>query len=74
MSNFDNRDKGVLFPNDKGGNDKRPDFKGKLNFNGVDMEIAGWKRKDRNGNPFISLSAKEPYVKPQDDIRDNWDD
>lgn len=74
MSNYDDTNRGILFPNDRKQNDKHPDYRGKLNYNGVDMELAGWKKKDRNGNTFISLSAKEPYQRPapQDDIRDDF--
>ncbi len=31
MSNYDNTNSGVLFKNDKKGNEKAPDYKGKVN-------------------------------------------
>jgi uncharacterized protein (DUF736 family) len=69
MSDFDNTNRGVLFPNDRKQSDKHPDFKGKGNFGGVDFEVAAWRKKGRNGTTFISLSFKEPYVKPEREER-----
>lgn len=62
MADFDNTNRGVLFPNDKGDNDKRPDEKGKLNVEGVEYEVAVWKKTDRNGKPFKSMSVKRKEV------------
>ena len=33
----------VLFPNDKEGNDSRPDFRGEGLYNGVSFEVSVWK-------------------------------
>ena len=62
MSNYDNTNKGVLFTNDQKGNDKAPNYKGKLNVNGKEYEIAGWVRQGKNGS-FLSLSLSEPFQK-----------
>lgn len=48
---------GTLFQNDKGDNDKRPDYRGELNVDGVLFEIAGWKKQGSKGT-FLSLSVK----------------
>ena len=48
---------GTLFQNDKGDNDKRPDYRGELNVDGVLFEIAGWKKHGSKGT-FLSLSVK----------------
>lgn len=75
MPDFDNSNRGALFTNKRKEKDSHPDFTGKGNYAGTDFEVSGWKKKDRSGNTYISLSFKEPYRKPvQDDIRDNWDD
>lgn len=60
MSEFVHKDNsGSLFRNDKGGNDKRPDYRGDLNIGGVLYEIAGWIKEGINGKPkFMSLSVK----------------
>lgn len=39
---FDNTNRGVLFPNDKGDNEARPDYTGKINVDGVDKRLAAW--------------------------------
>lgn len=62
MSNYDNTNSGVLFKNDKKGNEKAPDYKGKVNHAGKDLEIAGWIREGKNGK-FISIKLSEPMKK-----------
>jgi hypothetical protein len=32
----------------------------------VKVQIAGWLKKDKNGNPYLSLSISPPYEKPQE--------
>lgn len=39
---YDNSNRGVLFPNDKEGNESRPDYTGKINVDGVDKRLAAW--------------------------------
>ena len=53
---------GVLFTNDQKGNDKAPAYKGKVNVNGKEMEIAAWVKEGKNGK-YLSLSFKEPFIK-----------
>jgi hypothetical protein len=62
MSNYDNTNSGVLFKNDKKGNEKAPDYKGKVNVNGKDLEIAGWIREGKTGQ-FLSIKVSEPRAK-----------
>lgn len=62
MSNYDNTNSGVLFKNDKKGNDKAPDYKGKVNIDGKEKEIAGWIREGKSGK-FISIKVSEPRQK-----------
>jgi len=50
---------GVMFDNDKNGNDAAPDFSGPM---GDKLRIAGWKRM-KDGAPFISMSVSEKQVK-----------
>jgi uncharacterized protein (DUF736 family) len=68
MSNYDNTNSGVLFKNDKKGNDKAPDYKGKVNVNGKELEIAGWVREGKSGK-FISLKVSE--TRQKDNVFDN---
>lgn len=47
-----------LFPNDKQGNEKRPDYKGTVLIGGTEYEVAMWKRTSSKGNEFLSGTAK----------------
>lgn len=49
---------GILFKNDKEGNDQRPDYKGNITFNNVEFELAGWIRQGKKGN-FMTLKVSE---------------
>lgn len=60
---YDNNNRGVLFRTDKQGNDKRPDYNGSLNVNGVDYELSGWMKVSKKGNKFMSLTIREPFKK-----------
>ena len=56
--NYDNTNRGVLFPNDKKGNEKRPDFTGDLNVGGVEYKLSAWKKASKAGNNFLSISVQ----------------
>lgn len=49
---------GVLFNNDKNGNDKAPDYSGPLDGLHQDWRIAGW-RGEKDGRKFMSLKVSE---------------
>jgi hypothetical protein len=54
--NYDPNMRGVLFKNDKTGNEKRPDYRGSCVINNVDMNVSGWIMKSRKtGDKFMSL-------------------
>lgn len=57
MSQYDNNLTGVLFVNDKSGNDKRPDWKGSAEIDGVHFWVSGWARESARG-PLISLKLE----------------
>lgn len=59
MAYEDRDNSGVLFKNDKGGNDRRPDYRGKAMVNGRKVEISAW-IKEGNKGKFMSLSFSEP--------------
>lgn len=57
----------TLFKNDKGDNDRRPDYRGEgKDEAGNDIEVAGWIRKSDKGS-FLSctMKAKQAAQKPQ---------
>jgi uncharacterized protein (DUF736 family) len=62
MSNYDNTNSGVLFTNDQKGNEKAPNYKGKLNVEGKEYDLAAWVREGKNGK-FLSVKVSEPYKK-----------
>jgi len=59
---------GVLFKNTNKKADNHPDYKGKVNANGKEMDIAAWVKQGKNGS-FMSLSFSEPYVAPTEERR-----
>ena len=87
--NYDPNMRGVLFKNDKTGNDRRPDYRGSCVINNVDMNVSGWiQTSKKTGDKFMSLKfepkgegklsrvgepQRQPTKKPQLN-EDNWDD
>ena len=69
---------GVLFTNDSKKAENHPDFRGSVDIDRnllidllkkhqegpIKVSIAAWKKVAQSGNPFLSLSASEPYEKP----------
>lgn len=47
---------GALFKNDKRSNENAPNAKGTAKIDGVEYYVAAWTKKDKNGNPWQSLS------------------
>lgn len=50
---------GSLFKNEKG-NDRQPDYRGRIMIGGTVYEIAAWERTSRNGASYLSLQAQLP--------------
>lgn len=50
-----------LFENDKKGNDKAPDWRGKGLIDGKEVRIAIWKRKSASGIEYLSGTIDEPF-------------
>lgn len=50
---------GALFKNGKREKDTQPNAKGECRIGGVLYEVSAWTKKDKNGNPWQSLSFKE---------------
>ena len=49
---------GAMFPNTKT-TEKSPDLRGSVKVGGIDYEVAGWKRKSKNGLAYISLALQK---------------
>jgi len=56
---------GAIFKNDKKTAETQPDYKGKVNVNGADMEVALWLKESKSGTKYFSATFQEPYVKPE---------
>lgn len=53
---YDPNMRGVLFKNDKNGNDRRPDYRGSCVINNVDINVSGWiQASKKTGDKFMSL-------------------
>lgn len=63
MADFEQRDlSGVLFKNDKKGNEKAPDYTGDCLIAGSKLRISAWIKEGAKGK-FMSLAFSEPFVK-----------
>jgi len=57
---YDNTNRGVLFINDfKRENKKSPDMTGTINVDGVEKNIAAWKKVTQKGKPMLSIAVSE---------------
>lgn len=57
---YDSSNSGALFKNDKGDNDKRPDYKGNLNVDGVKYKVSSWIQTAKgSGDKFMSLKVEK---------------
>lgn len=66
---------GAIFKNTNKKADNHPDYKGKVNVNGKEMEVALWVKQGKAGS-FFSASFSEPYVQQEErrPIGDSIDD
>lgn len=74
---YDNTNRGALFKNTSKEQDNHPDYKGQINVEGTDYWISAWRKKNKNGKPYMSLAVKTkdaaaPKAKPKS--RDDDDD
>jgi uncharacterized protein (DUF736 family) len=54
---------GAIFKNDNKKAENHPDYKGKVNVNGKEMEVALWMKTSAKGVNYFSASFSEPFVK-----------
>ena len=59
---------GAIFKNTNKKADNHPDYKGKVNVNGKEMEVALWVKQGKAGS-YFSASFSEPYVAPTEERR-----
>lgn len=75
---YDSNLTGVLFKNDKGDNEKRPDYKGSAEIEGVQYWVSAWIRDGAKGK-FMSMKyeRKEQQSAPkpeQQQAKPSFDD
>ena len=67
---YDNTNSGVLFKNESD-NEKAPAYKGKINVEGKEYELAAWIRESKSGNgKFMSLKVQEPRQRKPEPAKD----
>lgn len=60
---YDNTNTGAIFKNDKK-SDNAPDYKGTINIDGVDKDIALWIKTSKDGSKqYFSAKISEPFKK-----------
>jgi uncharacterized protein (DUF736 family) len=55
---------GKIFKNDKKTADNQPDYRGKINVEGKELEISLWVKTAQSGVKYMSAAIKEPWVAP----------
>lgn len=55
---------GTIFKNDKKTADNQPDYRGKINVEGKELEISLWVKTAQSGVKYMSAAIKEPWVAP----------
>ena len=74
---FDDTNRFVLFKNDRKEKETDRDYSGSANFEGVDVWLSAWKKKDKNGNPYLSGSIQRKVdkpAKPTTTVKEDMDD
>jgi uncharacterized protein (DUF736 family) len=62
---------GAIFKNEKKA-DTHPDYKGTINVDGVDKEIALWVKQSAKGTTYFSVKISEPYKKAEEPTQGKW--
>jgi len=70
--NYDNTNRGQIWPNDKKEKDTHPDFKGSINVEGKEYWVSAWKRKP-DANPkapslSFSIQSKDEAFSKADNV------
>jgi hypothetical protein len=81
MADYDNKNRGALFKNNRKTKDTHPNLTGKIDIDGVEYWLSGWTKESRGGDKYISLSLGDRVDVPsgtavtgkKDDI-ENFDD
>jgi len=75
MPDYDNTNKGVLFPNQyKEEGDSKPDYLGNVNVNGEEWSLAAWANTSKKGKEYLGVRVSEPRVKENGTEQNNSKD
>lgn len=56
---YDDTNRGVLFQNDKGDNENRPDYTGSINVDGTKKRLAAWIKNSAKVGDYLSISVSD---------------
>ena len=65
---YNNENRGVLFQNDKKGNDKSPDMQGNINVDSGEYQLSAWTKVSKAGKRYLSLSIQPKSKVQQNDL------
>jgi len=75
MAEYDNKNRFVLFKNDKQGNENRPDLTGTITMeDGTEMRMSAWLRESSKGTKFYSGQIQAAEAKKPETVTDSIDD
>jgi hypothetical protein len=68
MTQYDDTNRGKIWPNKKKETDKHPDFTGSLNVDGKDYWVSAWRKKPDAAEraPSLTFQVKQKDGKPMD--------
>jgi len=64
MSQYDNTNSGTFFVNDRKEKPNHPDYSGKINVEGKEYYLKGWKKTAKSGTNFLSLALNPVDAAP----------
>lgn len=70
---YDNNLRGALFQNSERREGKKdPHYRGQCEIGGKEYWVSGWKKKSKNGDPYLSLSFSQKKEKenPKTELTD----
>lgn len=62
---------GAVFVNERKTKDSQPDVTGKIEYQGLEYWMSGWKKESKNGQPFTSVSFNLDGDNPRRDSGKN---
>ena len=64
MSEYDNTNSGTFFVNDRKEKPNHPDYSGKINVEGKEYYLKGWKKTAKSGTNFLSVALNPVDAAP----------